>query len=293
MPAGRPSNQRLRGNRSNLGPGTTAYVTELQGFNVLADHFWAMAELAPDFFTQLLDVTSDIGIEYARELVPVSAITDEEHLHTRDSINKRPGVIDKGHRGEWSVRFGPTTYYAAYIEYGTRYMAPRPFMIPAGDLAEKVLFASVDAFLNLFDTDNGGFGIGGGDLNASRAFSDSRVKGSIGSARSFLYSSAKFLGDVSVFGGRDIIGPARGVMYSLAKGLGDVNAVMRGQLNTRISRRLSGRATGRIAGYGSASLSTGTTYSAFPGGEGGRRVYQRAVGRFTNLGVSGLSFTNF
>lgn len=286
----RPSNRRLMGNRSHLGPGTTAYVTEIQGVNVLADHFWIMAELAPSFFPQLLDVTADIGIEFAQEIVPVSAITDPDHLHTRDSINKRPGVIDKGHKGEWSIRFGPTTYYAPFIEYGTRFMAPRPFMIPAGDLAEKVFVASVIEFLNLFDTDNGGMGFGSGNIHAGMALRDPRIKRSTSSARGLLYSSAKFLGDVSVFGGREIIGPARETMYSIARRMGDVSSVMNGTLSARISRRLAGRATGKLAGYGTATFSSGSTYSAFPGGEGGRRVYQRVVGRSTNIGLSSIRF---
>jgi hypothetical protein len=95
-----------------------------------------------------------------------------------------------------------------------------------------------------------------------------------------------------VFGGRSFLGPIRTRMYHLARSIGDVSSVMNGTLNTRISNRLSGRVTGRIVGYGSASLSSGKTYSAFPGGEGGRRVYQRVVGRATNIGGSSLRLGN-
>lgn len=282
--AQRNPNKRIMGNRSRSGPGSSVLVAEVQGVNVLSEHFWALSELVPSFAVQLLDVTSDIGIEHARELVRVDTGT------TRDSINKSPGVIQKENKGEWSVRYGPTTFYAPFLEYGTRHMHPYPFMIPSGDLAEKVFFASVLAFLDLFDTDTGGTGFGGGNIDAGRALSDPRVRGSISGFRSFLYSQAKFLGDVSVFGGRGLIGPLRSKMYLLARSIGDVTSIVGGTLGMRISRRLSGRTMGRIVGYGSASLSFGKTYSAFPGGEGGRRVYQRVVGRTTNIGFSGLRF---
>lgn len=290
-PTPRGSNtKRIMGNRAHLGPGTTAYRVEMQGFNALSEHFIGMAIAGESFFPQILDVTSDIGIEFAKELVPVSDIDEEGHVHTRDTINKSPGVMSKEGRGEWSVRFGPTTYYAPFLEYGTRFMSPRPFMIPAGDLAEKVLFASVNQFLNLFNTNTGGGGFGSGDSVASQALQDPRVRGSVSGVRSLLYSSAKFMGDVSVFGGREIFGPARARMYTFARMLGDTSSIMRGTLDTRISRRMSGRATGKLAGFGVASLSHGSSYSAFPGGEGGRRLYSRSIGRATSIGVSGYSW---
>lgn len=285
--ASRPPRRRISGNRSRLGPGTTAYVVEMQGFDILSDHFWAMAELSHSMFPKILDVGADIGIELSQELVPVAS------GETRDSINKSPGVIEKGHRGEWSIRFGPTTFYAPFLEYGTRFMAPRPFTIPGGDLAEQVVYRSILAYLKLFDTNNGGAGFGSGDIIAGRALQDPRIRGSISQFRSLLYSSAKFLGDVSVIGGREIFGPARARMYLLARALGDTSSILSGTLDQRISRRLSGRAVGKLAGVGTIAFSSGRTYSAFPGGEGGRRVYQRVVGRATNIGVSGFRWAGF
>ena len=284
---------RIMGNQKRFGPGTTAYVTELQGVNVLSEHFWAMAELGNSFFPQLLDVVGDIGVDRAKELVPVSGITEEGHVHTRETINKDPGVISKPHKGEFSVRYGPTTFYSPFLEYGTRFMAPRPFMIPSGDLAEVVFFRSIVAFLQLFDTFTGGQGFGSGDPIAGQALNDPKIRSTVGGFRSLLYSTAKFLGDISVFGGREFIGPARGRMYSLAQKLGDVSSVTRGAIGTRITRRLQGRAIGRLAGFGSASLSFGKSYSAFPGGEGGRRVYQRAIGRGSSIGFGALSGGSF
>jgi hypothetical protein len=166
-------------------------------------------------------------------------------------------------------------------------------MIPSGDLAEAVFFRSVMAFIRLFDTTSGGSGFAGGDPIAGQALNHPKIRGTVGSFRSMLYSQAKFLGDVSVFGGRQILGPIRAVMYHLARSIGDVTSVLNGTLGTRISHRLSGRATGRIVGFGSASLSFGKTYSAFPGGEGGRRIYQRVIGRSVNIGGSSIRFGGF
>lgn len=270
------------------GPGHTLYKVEVQGANALAQHFDAMAGLVDQFVPELLDVVADIGIDHAKSLVPVSDITEEGHVHTRDTINKKPGV--QSGKMWWTIDFGPTTHYSPFLEYGTRFMSPRPFMIPAGDLAEQVLMASIVQFIKLLDTNTGGAGFGSGNVIAGKALQDPRVKGTVGGVRSLLYSGAKFLGDVSVFGGREVLGPMRGLMYNMAKSIGDVSSVMTGTMDTRISRRLSGRAAGRIAGYGSASFASGSTYSAFPGGSGGRRIYQRSIGRATSTGISGVSF---
>ena len=43
---------------------------------------------------------------------------------TKNSINATP-------EGELSWRIGPTTEYAPFLEYGTRHMVARPFLIPA------------------------------------------------------------------------------------------------------------------------------------------------------------------
>tara|TARA_Y100001951_G_C11168871_1_gene199093 strand:- start:234 stop:593 length:360 start_codon:yes stop_codon:yes gene_type:complete len=44
---------------------------------------------------------------------------------TRNSIFVDPGTPSFSHR------IGPTTEYAPFIEFGTRYMSARPYMIPA------------------------------------------------------------------------------------------------------------------------------------------------------------------
>lgn len=293
----RPQNRRLIGNLKSRGAGSDVFIFELVGLNVVAEHFENFASAVPGFAYDILDVVSDIGMEEAREMVGWDRGRRFQNRtgETRRSINKSPGVIAKPNIGEWSVRYGPTTFYAPFLEYGTSHARPYPFMLPSGDLAEAILYSSVHAFLDLLVRGGDGMvGINGGRVGG-RALSDPRIKGSFTGLRSALYSSAKALGDISVFGGRGVFGPLRSSMYSLARGLGDVSSIMNRTIGTRITNRLGGRVTGRIIGFGSHSLSYSRTYSAFPGGSGGHRVYQRIAGRFgkTGLGASSASISNF
>ena len=251
---------------------TAAFVLEIQGANVVTEYLLGAAGIMDSFFPQILDVSADIGIDHARKLVQVDTGA------TRDSINSSPGVWAKPERGEWSIRFGPTTFYAPFLEYGTVKNAPFPFMHPAGDLAGNGFVRATEAFVNMLVS--GRIFSGGGA--AGEALSDPRVSSSITGMRSFLYTTSKALGDISVFtGGRDFFGPIRGTMLGLAKGLGDVSSIMTRTVGGRITNRLTGRVTGRIIGFGSASFSGGNTYSAFVGGSAGHRIYQRAAGRYT------------
>lgn len=285
--ARRPPNKRLIGNRKSRGSGTSYYEVQLIGANTLIEHLWIMAELWNSFAPQILEVTGEIGIEVARQNVPV--LTGA----TRDSINMDPGVIAKPNIGEYSIRVGPTTFYSPFLEYGTVYMAPRPFMMIAGDAMENIIVKSTMEFIKLVDTNIAGMGFGGGGGLAGRAMSDSRVKSPLTAARTFLYSTSKALGDIAVFGGRELLGPVRGSMLSLAKGLGDVSGVMSGAIGTRVSNRLKGRAIGHLSGFGTASLTSEKTYSGFAGGSAGHRIYARVAGRYGNLGFSGTSLGQF
>lgn len=293
----RDQHRRLIGNLKSKGGGTDVFIFELIGVNVVADHFGVFADYFPSFATGILDVVSDIGIEEAREQVGWQGGDrfQDRTGETRRSINKSPGVISKPAMGEWSVRYGPTTFYAPFLEYGTLHARPYPFMLPSADLVEAVFFSSVSAFLNLLVTGgDGALGAGGG-IMGGRALNDPRIKGSFSGLRSMLYSSAKALGDISVIGGRGIFGPLRAGMYSLARGLGDISSIMNRTISTRITNRLGGRVTGRIIGFGSHSLSYSRSYSAFPGGSGGHRIYQRIAGSFgvSSMGASSGSLSSF
>ena len=279
----RPQNRRLIGNLKSRGGGSDVFIFELIGINVLAQHFEVLAQAFPSFAFGILDVVSDIGIEEAREMVGWTGDLRFQNRtgETRRSINKSPGVIAKPAIGEWSVRYGPTTFYAPFLEYGTVHARPYPFMLPSADLVEVILFSSVNAWINLIITGSDGpVGFAGGGGHGARALNDPRIKGSFSGIRSYLYSTAKALGDISVLGGRGILGPLRGQMYALARGLGDISSIMNRTISTRITNRLGGRVTGRIIGFGSHSLSYSRSYSAFPGGSGGHRVYQRIAGQW-------------
>lgn len=282
---GRDANRRLIGNLSRHGAGTSAYIVEVQGINALAEHFLNYALAFDSFAVQMLDVAADIGIEEAKAMVGWRGDKrfQDRSGATRDSINKSPGVIAKPNIGEWSVRYGPTTFYAPFLEYGTVHARPYPFMIPSGDMVEPIFLNAVISFINLLVT--GGEGSASVTGSGGRIMNHPQIKGSFSSLRTMLYSSSKFLGDVAVFGGRGFIGPARNLMLVTSRALGDVSSIMNRTVSTRISNRLGGRVTGRIIGFGSSTLSYSRTYSAFPGGAGGHRVYQRVAGRF---GVGGL-----
>lgn len=280
---------RIGGKARNLG--STHYVVEIQGANALSEHFWALSQMWDPFAQGLLEVVGEIGIEVARENVPVRTGA------TRDSINMAPGVMPFEGTG-YMIEVGPTTFYSPFLEYGTIKMAPRPFMVIAGDAMEVLTVNSVIEFLKLVDTETGGSGFGGGagvgGKGLGRVMSDPRVRNPFSRHRTFLYSGSRFLGDIAVFGGREVLGPVRASMLGMAKSLGDIGSIMNATLTTRITNRLRGRAVGRLTGFGSASLSHAKAYSGFPGGEGGHRVYQRAVGKFgTNVGFSSMSLGRF
>lgn len=300
------------GNRKDLGPGTSVLVVELLGANVIAEHLWAIGQYTESFAPGILDVVSDIVIEVARDFVPSPFGYPNQGMgrnpggypnfgkyatgETWESINKRPGVISKSSRGEWSVRIGPTTPQARLLEYGTLSMSPRPFMIMGGDAGEIVLMKSVLEFVKLVGftgrTGFGGSGTATGQVG--QALSDPRITNPLTAVRTMLYSSSKFLGDLSVFGGRGMFGPARSAMNHMARGLGDLSAVMNMTIGTRVTNRLTGRATGRISGFGSSTLNFSKSYSGFAGGSAGHRIYQRVVGKATQgqFSIGGGSLRN-
>lgn len=257
------------------------------GANALADDLRAIGQVISQAAPVALDVAADIGVMVAKDLVAVDTGA------TRDSISKtdqsfRPGMASLSHLGTFgpsdhSISYGPETPYAPNLEFGDFNNAPQPFMFPSADMAGNALASSMIAMVSM--AFNGGQGSGGGGFGGDIVRSGP-VRNIFSSQRTFLYSSSKFLGDVSVFGGREIFGPTRAVMMSSARILGDIGAGS--YIGQRISNRLTGRAVGRIQGYGTRSLSHSATYSGFPGGAGGHRVYSRVVGRASNIGFSGF-----
>lgn len=306
-PSGRDRFSPLPAKYASMGRSPIASVhstVELIGFEVLFQDFMAAAIILDQTAPEMMNVVGDLGVEEARLLVPydTGATHDSITIVGGSGHVTRPGVVaGQGGSGgfatggliarggaaetEYFVEVGPETFYAPFLEYGTVFMEPRPFMIPALDIMELALVGSVKAII---DAVLGGQGAGlAGSAGAQRVLTDPGVRNPFSQLRSFLYSGAKALGDISVLGGRGLFGPLRASMYGLARTLGDVGSIMNQTLSSRITNRLRGRVTGRIIGFGSASLSFGRTYSAFPGGPTGHRIYQRFLGSHTSLaGVS-------
>lgn len=257
---------------SQTGRGGKSFDVQVIGLNAVIEHMLGFAYLFDDFAHQILSVSAEIGVEEAQRFVQVKTGATQRSIG-KDNVIYQPGGI-------WSIIYGPTTLYSPFLEYGTHRSAAFPFMTPSADIVERIFVPSVIAFLDLL----AGGSLGTGGLGA-RALNSPQVRGSFTRLRSFLYTGSKFLGDISVFGGRGLFGPLRSTMLGAAKALGDVSSIMNNTMATRVTNRLSGRVTGKIIGYGSSSLSYSRTYSAFPGGSSGHRIYSRIAGRF---GVSSL-----
>lgn len=267
------------------------YTVIVQGAKVLYEHFLAAATILEATAPEMLNVVGDLGVEEARRLVPYDTGATHDSIGIIGGSSKtasRTSNIGMGTYSQWWVDIGPETFYAPFLEYGTVYMTPRPFMLPALDVMAAALVGSVRAIINaVVDAESGGGGGLTGNADSMPVLSDPRVKNPFNAYRTFLYSAAKALGDINVIAGTPVFGNLRAAMYGLARGLGDVGATMNQTLGTRITNRLQGRVTGRIIGFGTASLTYGKTYSAFPGGAAGHRIYQRVVGSHTSsLGVS-------
>ena len=71
----------------------------------------------------------------AKELVPVDT------GDTKNSIEVRPGP------GDMEAEVGPTTDYAPFLEFGTRRMAARPFMVPAAEAERGPFMAALKAIV--------------------------------------------------------------------------------------------------------------------------------------------------
>jgi HK97 gp10 family phage protein len=228
----------------------------------------------------MMDVVADLGIAEARRLVPYDTGATYDSIVSTSGTGSGTFGFRVAGSTVWWTEVGAQTFYAPFLEFGTIYMAPRPFMGPAYDVMTAGLIGSVRAILGAVLSANGG-GVGTTPGIGGQVLGDERVGGVFTKYRSFLYSSAKALGDISVFGGRSVFGPLRAQMYGLARLMGDIDSSMNSTIGQRVSNRLQGRVTGRLIGYGSASLSFGKTYSGFIGGAGGHRIYQRFAGQYT------------
>ena len=267
----RPTKANLKGfiprNKRSSFSGVTF---EIQGLNVLTEHWFVVAQLTDELAPGVLDFYADIITHNARQFVR------KDTWATHDSIDKGDGVMRFGN-GDYEVDIGADTLQARFLEWGTVNQPAYPFMVPALDMSEKHYQRAFLDIIKIACTINGKASLRG-DVGR-----DGRIRSPISRARSGLYSLSKALGDISVFGGREFLSPIRQFALLAARGIGDVDSAMKGAMGARISRRLRGRATGRLQGFGSASLSASRTYT---GSVGGQRIYNRFVGRISAPVVS-------
>ncbi len=238
---------------------------EVHGLNTLVEHWFTVAALTDTLAPGVLDFYADVTVHNARQLVR------KDTWATHDSINKGNGVIRSG-MGDYSVWIGAETLQARFLEFGTVNMPAYPFMIPAVEMIENDFIRAFGDIAKIADTVTGQASLRG-DVGR-----DGRIRSPIGRLRSGLYSVSKVLGDISVFGGRAHLSPIRAFALQAARLLGDVNSIMSGAVGMRVSHRLRGRVTGRLQGFGSASLSASKSYT---GNLAGQRVYNRFVGRLS------------
>lgn len=246
----------------------------------MIEHLEASREIVAQITPQIVAVSAALGIAYARELVPWDTGATSWSIHADPVSEVLPGI--------YATSFGPTTHYSPFLEWGTIFMAPRPFMFPAAD---QVASAFINAFFELAKVvDKHASSSLSAPGRAGKILSDQKVQSHFTGLRTHLYSMSKYLGDIAVLGGHQIINPIRGDMLRLSRGLGDVNAAMKNAVGLRIQTRLTGRISARAIGGGRASIFGGGVYSANFATSGGSRVYQRLAGSVSGSALTNLNF---
>jgi len=77
----------------------------------------------------------DVMVENAKAMSPVAAVNGGTN---RASIKQLEG-------SDGSYAVGTTSGYGAYLEFGTRRMAARPYFLPAAEIAKKNVQASKES----------------------------------------------------------------------------------------------------------------------------------------------------
>ena len=221
-------------------------------------------------------------VKISGERVRDSAINDapfqDDTGDTRNSMrNNDPSMFDSN--DVIIAEMGPDTFYSPFLEFGWLsggVYRSYPFMIPASyKHQDEFLIACIDVATVVANH---------GLATIKEPVGNSTTNSIISTARKWLYSRSKALGDITVFTGASVTSPMRSAMLTMAKELGDLNAIMNHAIGTRISTRISGAFTGRALGL-TRTISVNKSYSAYPGGGNsgavGQRVQNRFLGRLT------------
>lgn len=249
---------------ATLGP--LNLVATMQGANVLAEHFYAMAAIYLPVTQQLTHYFGALMAEYAKAI-------HMPHIKTQatyDSIKSEPIPIIGGAGVQVSV----ATEQAKFLEFGfVHYRSGAfihyPFMMPAADAVAPMLVDALQQFMQIASWRKFFTGpaaaAGGNDI--------------LGSIRGSLYSYSKFAGDIQVlgFGG---LSKSRGLAIKGAKGIGTLQAAQHGTMMARIVRI----GVGRIGG---SALRGGDFSGGFGSGPAGR-IYNRISGRAFGGSLSGI-----
>lgn len=257
--------------------GTAFFQIQVLGLNTLWQHFAVIPEATADLSAQAVNFFGGKIVEHAVAYAPFQDQTGD----TRASIHHTMFTT----QDDVGADVGPTTFYSPFLEYGTVHNQPYPFMIPALDAYENPFVQTMLRIATIGDQ------FTGFDPPAS---DDPHLNRIMQGWRRYLYTTQKAMGDIQAFGGIPGIGPLRSGVLGLARYLGDIQSIVGGTVGMRIQRRLRGRVTGNLIGVGSRTVFVDRSYSAFIGGAGGLRIYNRVAGHAMAGGVfSGFRFGRF
>ena len=105
-------------------------------------------------YDDLLKLSADLGkasYEVTRKAQLVVAKTahdieaDAKSLAPVDTGTLRNSISTTIGNGGLSAEIGPTVHYAPYLEYGTRRMAPQPYMGPAAERRAEPFVKAIES----------------------------------------------------------------------------------------------------------------------------------------------------
>lgn len=243
----------------------------VRGANVVSAHAQAFTALLPGAIANIQSNTGLFATQAAQSIVPVDVSPSRDDIVTRNTIHPQLDHSIGADQGSITVRIGPTTFYAPFIEYGLgghSHIGPRPFMT---DTFFRIAPHWYQAFIEL------GKVARGGKFIINEPLYGASLNAYLGKWRKWLYTREKQLGDINPLG----IGPStaaqRGFAIATARILGDIQAAVGRTVGLRFQRRLTGKVTGRLIGFGSHTIFTNVNYQTRI--SLGPRIYNRFAGR--------------
>ena len=104
-------------------------------------------------FSELIAISADLG-KASYEVTRRAQVVVRKTAADIEASGKRNAPVDTGHlrgsigmtisMGGMSAEIGPTASYGAYVEFGTRRMAPHAYMGPALDIVGPSFAAAME-----------------------------------------------------------------------------------------------------------------------------------------------------